>query len=310
MNRREFHQLTIGAALGGSFLRGVGQAAPPAAPSPADSSGAIRLSFMLWTMDTQASFDHCIEMVAEAGYQGVELVREHQSWSREETARIMGRMRSLGLVFDAMAGMPAGFADPGQSADFLTQLAAQVSAAKELECPKIILMSGKRLEGVSPASQHQTAIENLKRAGDAISKDDMDIVIEPIDALENPTTYLTTVSEGFEIVRAVGNPEIKVLYDIYHEQRGYGNLIEKLEQNIEWVGLVHVADVPGRHEPGTGEIDYDNIYRKLAELKYDKYIAMEFYPTEDPVESLRAARHCVQRAGFDPDKSSRAPKPL
>jgi hydroxypyruvate isomerase len=60
--------------------------------------------------------------------------------------------------------------------------------------------------------------------------------------------------------------------------------------------VVHVADVPGRHEPGTGEINYSNIYKKLAALQYDRYIAMEFLPTGDPVESLRAAREMALRA--------------
>ena len=72
-----------------------------------------------------------------------------------------------------------------------------------------------------------------------------------------------------------------MLYDVYHEQREFGNLIEKFEKNIEQVGLVHIADVPGRHEPGTGEINYLNIYRKLAELNYRGTICMEFYPTGD-----------------------------
>jgi hydroxypyruvate isomerase len=62
------------------------------------------------------------------------------------------------------------------------------------------------------------------------------------------------------------------------------------------VGLVHVADVPGRHEPGTGEIHYPNIYRKLAQLKYDRYVAMEFLPTGDPVASLRLAREQVLKS--------------
>ena len=93
-------------------------------------------------------------------------------------------------------------------------------------------------------------------------------MIEPIDRLENPTIYLDGVSEAFEIAHAVGSPQVKVLYDIYHEQREFGNLIEKFEANIEQVGLIHIADVPGRHEPGTGEINYTNIYRKLAQLNY------------------------------------------
>jgi hydroxypyruvate isomerase len=89
---------------------------------------------------------------------------------------------------------------------------------------------------------------------------------------------------------------VKFLYDFFHEQISEGNLIEKLEKNIDIVGLVHVADVPGRHEPGTGEIHYPNIYRKLAQLKYDRYCAMEFLPTGDPVQSLRAARELVLKS--------------
>ena len=83
---------------------------------------------------------------------------------------------------------------------------------------------------------------------------------------------------------------MKVLYDLYHEQRGFGDLIEKLEKNIDEVGLIHVADVPGRHEPGTGEVNYGNIYRKLSELHYQGVMAMEFYPTGDVAETLRRAR--------------------
>jgi hydroxypyruvate isomerase len=102
--------------------------------------------------------------------------------------------------------------------------------------------------------------------------------------------FMTSVSEGFAIVREVGSPHVRVLYDFYHEQRAAGNLIEKLEQNFDLIGLVHIADVPDRHEPGTGEIDYANIYKKLAQLKYDKFIAMEFYPSTDPVSTLKKAR--------------------
>ena len=101
------------------------------------------------------------------------------------------------------------------------------------------------------------------------------------------------MAEGFEIVRKVGNPHVKFLYDFYHEQISEGNLIKKLKENIDFVGLVHIADVPGRHQPGTGEINYASIYRKLAELKYSGYAAMEFIPEGDPVAALRSAREMV-----------------
>jgi hydroxypyruvate isomerase len=208
----------------------------------------------------------------------------------------MARMRGLGMVFDAMSGVKAGFAVPQQTEMFRTQFTEQMRAAKELECPKIILLSGKRVEGLGDGVQRQTSIDNLKWAAEKAAKEQIDIVIEPIDLLENPTIYLASVTDGFEIVRAVDSPNVKVLYDFYHEQRSFGNLIEKLEKNIDWVGLVHVADVPGRHEPGTGEIDYGSIYRKLAELNYNHWIAMEYYPTEEPVASLKKSRMVAQRA--------------
>jgi hydroxypyruvate isomerase len=282
MNRREFSQLMVGAALGQTLPRAVGQTTPAEVFS--------KFSVMLWTLEKQAPFDRCLEIVAEAGYQGVELVGEFQKWSPEETQRVIAKMRSLGLVFDMLSGVKAGFGDPNGTADFLTQITAQFAAAKRLDSPQINLKSGNVIEALPRAAQHKACVENLKRAADLAAANQVQIVIEPIDPLENPKMYLTSVSEGFDIVREVDSPHVRVLYDFYHEQRAYGNLIEKLEQNIDLVGLVHIADVPGRHEPGSGEIDYLNIYRKLADLKYNKFITMEFYPTQDPVATLKRAR--------------------
>ncbi|HEX8871319.1 MAG TPA: TIM barrel protein, partial [Candidatus Acidoferrum sp.] len=81
--------------------------------------------------------------------------------------------------------------------------------------------------------------------------------------------------------------------DFFHEQIAEGNLIAKLEKNIGLVGLVHIADVPGRHCPGTGEINYESIFRALKRLGYTRYAAMEFEPTGDPVKELRDARELV-----------------
>jgi hydroxypyruvate isomerase len=245
---------------------------------------------MLWTLEKLAPFDRCLEMVAEAGYQGVELTGEFHAWAPEEIARVMAKMRSLGLQFDLLSGMKSGFADPGGTDALMAELGKQFAMTKRLESGQVNLKSGPRIAGLSAAAQHAASVENLKRAADLAAAAKVQIVIEPIDPIENPTMYMTSVDEGFAIVREVNSPHVRVLYDFYHEQRAGGNLIEKLEQNIDWVGLVHVADVPGRHEPGTGEIDYGNIYRKLKQLKYDKFVTMEFYPSGEPVATLRKAR--------------------
>lgn len=288
MNRREFGNGIAGVYLAGLLPHGFAQGSTAAKAS--------RFSVMLWTLEKQAPFDTCLETVASAGYQGVELVGEFQKWSSEETRRVMARMRSLGLVFDMISGVKAGFGNPNGTADFLAQVTAQMRAAKELESPQINLKSGNRIDNLPAGAQHEACVENLKRAAEIAAGNNVQIVIEPIDPIESPTMFMTSVSEGFEIVRAVDSPHVRVLYDFYHEQRGAGNLIEKLEKNIDLVGLVHIADVPGRNEPGTGEIDYRNIYRKLGQLKYDKFVTMEFYPTQDPVATLRKARMDAQGA--------------
>ena len=273
-------------------MAGLGQSLLGAQPQTTSSFAPVepRFSVMLWTLERQAAFDRCLEIVADAGYQGVELVGEFHQWSSDEMQRVMAKMRSLHLRFDMISGVKSGFADPNGTSGLLAELTEQFKIAMTLESPQVNLKSGPRISTLSPAAQHAACVENLKRAADLAAANNIQIVIEPIDPIESPTMYMTSVSEGFEIAREVGNPHLRVLYDFYHEQRGAGNLIEKLERNIDLVALVHIADVPGRHEPGTGEIDYRNIYHKLAQLKYDKFITMEFYPSQDPIATLKKAR--------------------
>jgi hydroxypyruvate isomerase len=282
MNRRKFCQLIAATALQGVALR-------DGAQSATSSTLAPRFSCEIGTLKLP-SFDRCIEVVAEAGYQGVELTGYFQEWTLREQHRLMAKMHSLGVMIDMLSGLRASFAIPGQTDDFVLHVTDHCHIANGLECPQINIKSGPRLEGANPQAQFAAAVENLKRASDVAANNGINIVIEPIDLIENPTIFLTSVKDGFEIVRGVNRPNVKVLYDFYHEQRGGGNLIEKLEKNIDWVGLVHIADVPGRHEPGTGEIDFANIYRSLGKLHYGHFIAMEYAPTTDPVVSLRKSR--------------------
>jgi hydroxypyruvate isomerase len=131
-------------------------------------------------------------------------------------------------------------------------------------------------------AQHQAAVETLKQAalveGKTIAGQPVRLLLECIHLEENPKYFLTSANEAIEIVRAVNHPQVQFLYDIFHEQMSFGNLIDKLDKHIDVIGLIHVADVPGRHEPGTGEIDYGNIFRKLAQLNYRHNVAMEFLP--------------------------------
>ena len=145
--------------------------------------------------------------------------------------------------------------------------------------------------GVANPSQRDALVEGKQIDGQPVR-----LLLECIDPEENPRYYLQSAAEAIEIVRAVNHPQVQFLYDLFHEQIAEGNLLEKLEKNIDIIGLIHVADVPGRHEPGTGEINYGSVYKKLAQLNYKHVVAMEFKPTGDPVTTLRAAKAEVIKA--------------
>jgi len=289
MHRRDFARTLAGAALGSAISASARSVASP----QAEPGSPFKLSVMLWTVYRDRPFDERLEKVAEAGYHAVELVDEYKKWSEAEFRAANAKRRSLGINVDAMAGLTKGVADPANRDTFLAELKSLIPTAHKLDCSAIIVLSGDRVEGVSHDAQHKACVDALKRGGDLAGRHNITLLLENIDPQENPKYFLTSVAEGFEIVREVNHPKVQFLYDFYHEQISEGNLIQKLEKNIDHVGLVHVADVPGRHEPGTGEINYANIYRKLTDLKYNRYVAMEFEPTGDPVAALRGAREMM-----------------
>ena len=255
----------------------------------------FRLSVMLWTLRPKYTAEQGIELVGRAGYNGFELVDEDKHWSAADIKRVRGRMAKLGLLCDAMSGIETGFAEPGAGDRLAAELTARMTQAERLGCRRIILLSGKRVPGMARDAQHAVCVDNLKRAAEVAVQQKFELLLEPIDALENPPIYLTHVAEAFEIVRAVKNPAVKVLYDFYHEQRGLppgggvAPLLAPLKDNMSMLGLVHVSDVPGRHAPGTGTMDYAAIYRALRQGGYRGWMAMEFLPLGDALVELRKA---------------------
>jgi hydroxypyruvate isomerase len=301
MNRRRFAQCLATAALVAASP-GV-RASSAEAAGKVDASGAddapFGLSVMLWTVFKDLPFEQRLAKVAEAGYSNVELVGEYAKWSREDFARANDARKRLGIRFDATAGLPHGIGDPSARDAFLSDLKEALKPMEALDCPAMIVLSGNTVPGLSRDAQHKSCIDGLKQAvamveGKQIDGKPVRLLLECIDQEENPRYFLQSAAEAIEIVRAVNHPQVQFLYDLFHEQIAEGNLIEKLEKHIDVIGLIHVADVPGRHEPGTGEINYANVYRKLAELKYRYIVAMEFRPTGDAVQALRAAREMVR----------------
>jgi hydroxypyruvate isomerase len=303
MDRRTFNQSLTAAMLSGLALKpSIAVAAPDSSNTTASTSSPFDVSVMLWTVFRDLPFETRLEKVAAAGYRNVELVGEYSSWSEADFERANAKRKELGITFDCTAGLKHSLCNPAERDDLIAEFRRTLPIMEKLDCPAMIFLSGNTVPGMSVEVQHQSCIDGLKAAlslieGRKINGKPMRLLLENIDPEENPRYFLTSVARGFDIVKAVSHPQVRFLYDFFHEQISEGNLIEKLEKNIDYVGLVHVADVPGRHEPGTGEINYENIYRKLAQLNYREMVAMEFLATGDPVAQLRAAREMAFQAG-------------
>ena len=296
MNRRTFARSLAAAAIAataaGEKSASAG-AASPEAPFP--------LSVMLWTILRNLPFEARLEKVADAGYRNVELVGEYERWTEDDLERINRKRQQLGISFDCTAGLKHGLANPAERDALLEAVGRTLGTMEKIACPALILLSGNVVPGMTSDQQQQSCVDGLRAAarlveGKTIAGQPVRLLLENIDPEENPKYFLTSVSRGFEIIKSVDHPQVQFLYDFFHEQIAEGNLIAKLERNIQYIGLVHIADVPGRHEPGTGEINYPNIFRKLAELNYRHMAAMEFLPSGDPVAQLRAARELVIRS--------------
>lgn len=300
MNRRTFAQ-----RLGGGLLAPVVASSLSTSLAKAESriagEGPYGLSVMLWTILRDQPFEQRLEKIAQAGYGNVELVGEYAKWSDEDFTRAIAKKKQLGIHFDCTAGLKHSLCNPAERDALLAEFRATLPIMERLGCPAMIVLTGNTVPGMSFDAQAQSCVDGLKALaamvdGKKISGEPVRLLLENIDPEENPKYFLTSVARGFDIIKSVNHPQVQFCYDLFHEQIAEGNLIEKLEKNIRHVGLIHVADVPGRHKPGTGEINFSNIFRKLRDLKYDRMVAMEFLPTGDPVEELRGAREMALRA--------------
>ena len=117
------------------------------------------------------------------------------------------------------------------------------------------------------------------------------IVVEPLNILVNHMGYyLVTTEDAVRMIKAIDSPNCKILFDIYHQQISEGNVIRNIKDNIDLIGHFHIGDNPGRNEPGTGEINYENVFRAIRDTGYDRYLAFECGRTV-PVPELMVNMH-------------------
>lgn len=164
---------------------------------------------------------------------------------------------------------------------FADALRETLAAAKILGTNRIIVTSGNERFDVSRGYQHDNIVKALSLGAEIVKGSGVKIVLEPLNILVDHMGYfLTTTAESIEIIKEVGSDDVMLLFDVYHQQITEGNVINNIRNNIKYIGHVHVGDNPGRKEPGTGEINYKNVFKAIAETDYDGFVVFECGRTE------------------------------
>lgn len=180
---------------------------------------------------------------------------------------------------------------PEDRAGFLEELRLCIGAAHQVGCNRLEVLTGNTLAGVPRKTQMANCVATLQSAVPTLAGNGMTAVVELLNStVDHPDYFLNTVEDGVEMVRRAGSPHVKLLFDIYHVQVMQGNVIQRIRDSFAEVGQYHFADVPGRHEPGTGEINFRNVFRAIYDLGYQGFITAEYHPTDFTFRDLEAVR--------------------
>jgi hydroxypyruvate isomerase len=243
-----------------------------------------KISACIEMLFREVEFNDRPARAAECGCDAVEF------WGHgnKDIPAFMAACRDAGLPVACCGGTGASLVDPGTEEKATADLRASIALAKEHGIPTLIATTGQEIEGLRRDTQHANIVKRLKAVAEEAGSAGVTLVLEPLNIkVDHKGYYLDTSAEGLEILQEVGSPAVKLLYDIYHQQITEGDLIRTLTSNVERIGHVHLADHPGRGEPGTGEINCRNVVRALGEAGYAGYVGLEYRPEGDSAESVK-----------------------
>lgn len=234
---------------------------------------------LLWN---EASFLDRFALAARAGFTGVEYLFPYDH-DAHRLADLLKRHHLKQVLHNLPAGNWAGgergiACHPDRVGEFQDGVGKAIEYAMTLGCGQLNCLAGIRPAGVAEDKVRATFVSNLKFAADRLKRAGIKLLIEPINTRDFPGFYLTRTAQALDIIREVASDNLFLQYDIYHMQVMEGDLANTIEKHIERIPHMQLADNPGRHEPGTGEINYPFLFRHIDQLGYHGWIGCEYRP--------------------------------
>ena len=277
LSRRGFLASTVAAAAAGPAIGS--QAAP------AMGAGRLKQSVCRWTL--RDPLPEVCARLKTMGFQGIDLLYPEE-WA---TARAAGLTVSMGYASHRKAFIPDGFNDPALHPVLIEELTTAIPRAAEAGVPNLIAMFGNR-RGRADAEGIANCVAGLSKVAPVAEQHGVTICVELLNSRVDHKDYQGDhTAFGVEVMKRVGSPRVKLLYDIYHMQIMEGDVIRTVRENKAWIGHFHTGGVPGRHEiDETQELNYHAIARAIADQGFDGFLAHEFMATSEPYAALAAAR--------------------
>jgi hydroxypyruvate isomerase len=253
-----------------------------------------KLAANLTMLFTDAPFLDRFERAAAAGFTAVEYLFPYEHNVRDLRARL-DRHGLQQVLFNLPAGRweagERGIAcDPDRTDEFALGVENALAYATALGCRQVNCLAGIVPPRVDEEQAEATFVSNLRVAARRLADAGIRVLIEPINTRDIPGFFLTHTSQAVQIIGAVGLDNVRLQYDVYHMQIMEGDLASTIERHLALIGHVQIADPPARHEPGTGEVNFEFLLGRLDSLGYDGWIGCEYKPTARTEEGLRWAR--------------------
>lgn len=251
---------------------------------------APKFSANLSMMFQEVPFMERFAAAAKAGFKAVEFMFPYDY----PLADLQDALSSNGLDL-VLINLPAGdFAsgergiagNPARQSEFRAGVDRAIEYAQGLGVKQVNCLVGKTWSDVPMAEQRRVMVENLRFAAEALAAKNIRLLVEPLNSRDVPGFFLDTTTKVFSILDEVAHPNAYLQYDVYHAQRMEGELAGILKANLPRISHIQIADNPGRHQPGTGEINYRWLLAEFLAMGYTGYIGLEYVPMPDSIGSL------------------------
>lgn len=253
----------------------------------------MKKSICIEMLFTEVPFEERIRLTREFGFEFVEF----WSWKDKDIRKIKERCQAYEIKVASFSGDQAfSMVDESQKDDYIAFVQESIETAKLLQCDYLVIHSNAlgengvvidHYDNLSHRQKNTAMFDVLKTLAPIAEEAKVMLALEALNTVvDHAGNHLTSTRAAAELIDMVNSPFIKILYDVYHMQIMEGNIINTLKAYIDAIGYIHIADVPGRHEPGTGEINYPNVIKTLKELNFEGIIGFELTPLGDSEKAV------------------------